>query len=140
MPCYEPLYARLIPGASATGKTKVVFDRKDHDSFYYKRIFPESQVSGLSIVPLPCSKCFGCKKERARQWSLRCVHEASDHEESSFVTLTFSDESFDRRGSRSVEKRDVQLFMKRLRKRFSDRRIRVFMFRSIVRKVVLIII
>lgn len=50
---------------------------------------------------------------RARQWSVRCVHESQLHEENSFVTLTYSDEHIPE--DWSVNVRDWQLFAKRLR-------------------------
>lgn len=73
---------------------------------------------------LPCGKCIGCRLERSRQWAMRCVHEASLYEDNCFITLTFNDEFLDPSGS--LVKRDFQLFMKRLRKRFSPRIIRFF--------------
>lgn len=63
---------------------------------------------------LPCGRCIGCKMERARQWGLRCVHEAKLWKSNYFVTLTYNDEFLPPGGSLSL--RDVQLFMKRLRK------------------------
>lgn len=47
------------------------------------------------------------------------MHEAALHPESSFVTLTYDDEHL---RSPSLEYRDFQLFMKRLRKRFGPTR------------------
>ncbi len=55
---------------------------------------------------------------------MRCVHEASLYEDNSFITLTYSDEFLPRGGS--LVKKHFQDFMKRLRKRFSDSRIRYF--------------
>ncbi|AXH73038.1 MAG: replication initiator protein [Microviridae sp.] len=52
--------------------------------------------------------------ERARQWGLRCLHEAKLWPHNQYVTLTYSDENLPPGGS--VCLRDVQLFMKRLRK------------------------
>lgn len=43
-------------------------------------------------IKLPCGRCIGCRLERARQWAIRCMHEASQHDENSFVTLTLKDE------------------------------------------------
>ncbi|AXH73142.1 MAG: replication initiator protein [Microviridae sp.] len=59
--------------------------------------------------------------ERSRQWAVRILHEAQLHDESCFVTLTYRDAPF------SLEYRDFQLFLKRLRKEFSPRTIRFFM-------------
>ena len=67
----------------------------------------------VRALDLPCGQCVGCRLERSRQWAVRCVHEASMHVDSSFVTLTYDDE---RLSSMSLVYRDFQLFMKRLRK------------------------
>lgn len=75
-------------------------------------------------MTLPCGQCVGCRLERSRKWAVRCFHEASLHDENSFVTLTYSPESVPVDGSLDV--RTFQLFMKRLRKKFSSSRIRFF--------------
>lgn len=67
-----------------------------------------------AAVELPCGKCIGCRLERARQWAVRLMHEAKEHELSAFVTLTYSPEKLP--ADRSVSVREFQLFMKRLRK------------------------
>lgn len=41
---------------------------------------------------LPCGKCIECRLEYARQWAVRCVHEAQMHSRNAFITLTYSDE------------------------------------------------
>lgn len=67
-------------------------------------------------LSLPCGQCIGCRLERSRQWAIRCVHEASLYERNCFITLTFAPEHLPKSGS--LDKRDFQLFMKRLRKRY----------------------
>lgn len=62
---------------------------------------------------LPCGKCLDCRLEYARQWAIRCVHEAQMHEKSCFVTLTYSDENLK---SPKLIYSDFQKFMKRLRR------------------------
>ena len=42
---------------------------------------------------LPCGQCIGCRLERSRQWAMRCVHEASMHQDNCFITLTYNDEN-----------------------------------------------
>lgn len=69
------------------------------------------------VLELPCGRCQGCRLERSRQDAVRCVHEASLHESNSFVTLTYDDQHLPPGGT--LVKRDWQLFMKRLRRRFS---------------------
>lgn len=131
MPCYEPIYGRLRQTPNGI-KGRAYFDGKDADMFKYAGKFPENQrVVGfpaemLLSIPFKCRKCYGCKKERARQWSLRCVHEASLYERNCFVTLTMSTDFIKSRGHWSVDRADVQKFLKRLRKRFKDVKIRVY--------------
>lgn len=62
---------------------------------------------------LPCGRCIGCKLDRARSWAVRITHESQLYASNRFVTFTYSDENLPK--SRSLEYRDFQLFMKRLR-------------------------
>ncbi|AJK28255.1 putative replication initiation protein [Eel River basin pequenovirus] len=52
--------------------------------------------------------------DKAKEWAIRCYHEAQLHEENSYVTFTYRDEDLPE--DRSVDVRHFQLFMKRLRK------------------------
>lgn len=111
MPCFSPMPGVRSSETNANGKRPV-------------RVFPRS--SGLGTVPgpdtfsLPCGQCIGCRLERSRQWAMRCVHEAKQHERNCWVTLTYNDRFLPRAPSGRVTlvKRDVQLFLKRLRRRF----------------------
>lgn len=62
-------------------------------------------------LQLPCGRCIGCRLSRSRSWAIRCMHESQMHRASSFVTLTYEHDYVP-----SLEYRDFQLFMKRLRK------------------------
>lgn len=66
--------------------------------------------------PLPCSQCIGCRLERSRQWATRCIHEATLHDRSCFVTLTYDQEHLPLDGGLDLE--HWPKFAKRLRKRF----------------------
>lgn len=63
---------------------------------------------------LPCGHCIECLKMRANVFAVRCSFEASLHSENCFLTLTYDDEHIP--ADKRVNKRDVQLFLKRLRK------------------------
>lgn len=76
-------------------------------------------------IKVACGECIGCKMEKARTWAIRCMHEASLHQDNSFVTLTYNDENMPDRAS--LDYSEFQLFMKRLRKRFSGKKIRFYM-------------
>lgn len=68
-------------------------------------------------VPIPCGKCIGCRLDRAKMWTTRCVLEARYHKYVYFITLTYSDNAlpFDKDGSAILVKKDLQDFFKRLR-------------------------
>lgn len=57
-------------------------------------------------------KCLPCRLNIAREKALRCIHEASTHEENIFLTLTYSDEHL---LSPKLQYKDWQDFAKRLR-------------------------
>lgn len=59
--------------------------------------------------------CIGCRMRRASDWSLRVMHEASMWPDNCFVTLTYGPGNLP--SGSSLEHRDFQLFMKRVRKR-----------------------
>lgn len=78
--------------------------------------------SGASLsgerMELPCGQCIGCRLERSRQWAMRCMHEAKLHDKNVVVTLTYDDGHLPDDGG--LVKRDLQLYMKRLRKEYGD--------------------
>lgn len=65
-------------------------------------------------LELPCGRCVGCRLDRAREWSIRITHEAQLHDSNLFVTLDYAPAHLPE--SHSLEYRDFQLFLKRLRK------------------------
>lgn len=97
MACYHPLAAYQLADKS------IVFSER-------------AGANVLRSLQLPCGQCVGCRLERSRQWAVRCVHEASQHAENAFITLTYDDEHLP--ADWSLEYGDYQRFMKRLRKRF----------------------
>ena len=109
MPCFSALQAyKLIGRKSSTGKSIIEFSKP--------------KFSPSIELELPCGQCIGCRLERSRQWAMRCVHEASLHEDNCFITLTFDNEHLDKRENPfSIDVRDFQLFMKRFRKRYNTK-------------------
>lgn len=73
-----------------------------------------------ATLTLACGRCTGCRVERARQWTVRVMHEASLYEENCFVTLTYAPEHLPADGSLRYRP-DFQNFLKRLRRHFSCR-------------------
>lgn len=76
----------------------------------------------LDGVPFPCGQCLACRINKRRIWTLRLVLERFMHSSSAFITLTYSDDNlpYTLDGLPTVCKRDLQLFIKRLRKKYGQ--------------------
>lgn len=79
---------------------------------------PEGKLKKWKVVP--CGKCVPCKRRRQAQWSFRLLQEQQHSFSAAFLTLTYSDENLTH-GELfpTLVKRDLQLFLKRLRKKQS---------------------
>lgn len=110
MPCFHPVTAFRSRDLNPTGKRSLVF----------------SADKGLigSELQIPCGGCIGCRIDRSSAWATRLMHEASWHEQRSFLTLTYDDLHLP--SDNSLDKTHFQLFMKRFRKRHGGK-IRYFM-------------
>lgn len=66
---------------------------------------------------VPCGKCEACKRRRQASWSFRLLNETRHSFSAAFLTLTYRDEELTH-GELfpTLVKRDLQLFLKRLRK------------------------
>lgn len=106
MTCFHPLTAfRELAANPDTGKRGLTFN-------------PTKSLIGVTApIRLPCGQCSGCRADRAHEWAMRCAHEAKAHlHNNCFLTLTYEDDQLPQNYSVSV--REMQLFIKRLRKRF----------------------
>lgn len=83
--------------------------------FFGKRAQELLEVYGdvHEVITLPCGKCVSCMLKRAEAWAIRCMHEASFFDASSFLTLTYDDAHLP--PNRTLVKEHVQGFLKRLR-------------------------
>ena len=106
MSCYYPISAW-----QCTDGTIVFDERRKHD------------IS--RSLNLPCGQCIGCRLERSRQWAMRCMHEAQLHQNNCFITLTYDDAHLP--SDQSLHYKDFQLFLKRLRKKYTGVQIRYYM-------------
>lgn len=116
MVCYHPLTAYQLKKSKPNGKKAIVFS-------------PPGIGQSYDVIQLPCGQCIGCRLERSRQWAIRCMHEASFHSSNCFLTLTYDDEHIrwsSITGEQTLFKRDLQLFMKRLRKYVFPLKVRFF--------------
>lgn len=97
--CTQPLRAYK----AATGR--LVFFKKTDKAYW------QEPYTGLAV---PCGHCILCRGEQARQTAVRIHHEAMEHEENSFITLTYNDANLPPHGSLNYP--DLVKFWKRLRK------------------------
>lgn len=101
MACYHPIimYRSRAGRNPKTGKWPLVSNSSQG-------------YSDLQVV-VPCGKCIGCRLDKSREWSIRCVNEASQHDKNCFITLTYDDDHLP--GDHSLHVEHFQKFMKRLR-------------------------
>lgn len=109
MPCYSPMKA-YRPLSNVDGG-RLVFN-------------PAKALNPDNPITLPCGQCVGCRIATSQEAATRCLHESQMHPENAFITLTFSDDHLPE--NYSIAKRDLQLFLKRLRKHCGKKKIRYF--------------
>lgn len=87
-------------------------------------LIPEELGGGLSFkkdygtgfIGVPCGKCRVCRKKKSREWGLRIDHESHFYPNRCvFLTLTYKPEALEGTDY-GLNYRDIQLFLKRLRK------------------------
>lgn len=83
-----------------------------HHKHYGYGLEELKQQYGDQLLLLPCGHCYSCAVDYSRHWANRIMLEAGLHQANSFLTLTYSSSNLPGR----LEKRPLQLFMKRLRK------------------------
>lgn len=104
MGCFSPLLAHRLDDGSVSFKAR---------------------AGEGDALRLACGKCIGCRIDRSKMWAIRCMHESSLYDDNCFITLTYNDEHLP--ANRSLDYTHFQKFMKRLRKRFPNRKIRFYM-------------
>jgi hypothetical protein len=70
------------------------------------------------IIEIPCGKCPNCADRRLAGWAFRLEQEYKIAHSANFLTLTYADkhQPYDCLGYPTIVKKDVQQFMKNLRK------------------------
>lgn len=137
MSCYHPIYAVKI-GVKENGKAdlKMLGYRPDDRETYIE--WHNHRYPRDALVPLPCGQCVGCRIDYSRQWANRCMLELGYHDSAWFCTFTYDDDHVPRTyypdpetgeaiPALTLQKRDFQLLMKRIRKKFDSDKIRFFM-------------
>lgn len=110
MACYHPITGYRSKALTSSGKRKLVFNIK--------------QAIDDGEVLISCGQCIGCRISYSKQWAIRCMHESSLYEENSFITLTYNPENLPY--PPSLDKSHFQLFMKRLRRKLKNKKIRYY--------------
>lgn len=75
-------------------------------------------------IKVACGKCFECLQKRSQEWAYRISLESSLYEHNCMITLTYSEANLPK--ASHLSKRDLQLFIKRLRKHLEPKKIRYF--------------
>ena len=122
MSCYHPLigYRSDTIGDNGKKKIKIISLREDETIDDFKNI-------GAFLIP--CGHCIGCRLDYSRRWADRMMLELEMAKKGLFVTLTYDDEHLhinDGSCYGTLDKRDCQLFMKRLRRAY-EHKIRFFL-------------
>ena len=123
--CTKPLVQIVSYGTMENGKLKKWFEtlkpleaREIWKPPYYK------------VQELPCGQCIDCRLKYSREWAFRCMCEAEQYEHNEMLTLTYNEENIPKNyqinpktgcvepGGGTLVKKDVQDFLKRLRKKY----------------------
>lgn len=128
MSCYHPMIGIPTGELTATGKKKLLI-KQIKDSRAVEKEIKENP----NAILIPCGKCVGCRLDYSKRWADRMCLELETAKKGIFVTLTYDNEHMPRINDNitgeevgTLDKRDLQLFLKRLRKHFSNIRIRFF--------------
>lgn len=128
MSCYHPLIAVPVEKTSED-KWKYLPQGLWSPEFQeFMRIKCHSELKP-DPVKIPCKRCIGCRLDYSRTWADRMILELDHHKgKAIFLTLTYDDEHLpvNEFGFSTLSKRDLQLFMKRLRRALPDREIRFY--------------
>ena len=98
-------------------------------SCIYPRTIRREIYGKVQGITIPCGKCVECLQRKRQEWVFRLLSELKDAQTCYFVTFTYDDEHLpkDDLGYYQLDKRDVQLFFKRLRKQYPENGIRYFL-------------
>lgn len=111
MSCYHPF--KLFDIGERTDKGKIKYKMLP---YYFDEVRKNNGTFTREFKVARCGKCIGCRLDNAREWAVRCALESRYHEYNYFITLTYEDNS-----NGSLDKADLQKFIKRIRKFISCR-------------------
>lgn len=146
MPCFHPMKGFQI-GLTRNGKPD--YKRVPFTAQSVQRVNGTWRASSerwyergadrivTDYIVMPCGQCIGCRMDKSREWADRLVLELQYHDSAYFVTFTYNNKHVPRRWyadpetgeafeSYSLEKRAIQLLMKRIRRTFPNDNIRYY--------------
>lgn len=81
-----------------------------------------SDEAKMSAIPHGCGRCLPCRINKARIWTNRLLLESMCHDENCFLTVTYNDDNY----PGELDKKEVQRYVKRIRRRIYPKGIRFF--------------
>lgn len=134
MSCYHPFKIFYTGHKTEKGKKEGIISFTDDDMEFYPLEQAEKRL-GHKIEPvkgfikidpnttrrylikydeIPCGVCLGCRLDKAGDWANRLLMEIKTQPNNNwFITITYNEEHY----PISLSKRDIQLFLKRIRKK-----------------------
>lgn len=97
---------------------RTAYHAAESDSNPMQCLTPLTLVRNKIREIVPCGKCNNCLSAKRTDWTFRLTQEMKQADSADFLTVTYSELTVPRNeetGLPEVRKRDVQLFMKRLR-------------------------
>lgn len=119
MQCEKPKFAYWNYFNKIDEKTGEVYKSKEL-KFSYD--LPDEKLLKYGVYIIPCGKCLSCQISKSNEYAVRAYLESKQYKNNCFVTLTYNNEKIPK--NRSLIKRDLQLFWKRLRKSLGGVKIR----------------
>lgn len=87
---------------------------------YMLKDWENKQYSELLVK---CGRCYDCKQERIRNWTYKIFLESMNYNKKCFITLTYKNV---RPNKNQLNKKELQNFIKRLRKHIEPEKIKIF--------------
>lgn len=137
--CEHPMYMRFSKAYPLEWKDLPEKWQKFHtkgrfvSNSEYKILEEMGLLNQENIIPIPCGYCAECRLHKARDFSTRAYMESLCHKENCFVTLTYRPKDLPTYSPHcenvyiktgNLIKRDMQLFFKRLIKKYPNKGIR----------------
>lgn len=126
MACYHPL-KRWVIGYDGRKQQEIA----KITSYNIKSVTNMRGYPVYNYQEIPCGKCIACRAEYTAQWATRCILEAKKYEHNEMLTLTYNEEHLPMSVGINTKtgeygpmptlvKKDVQDFLKRLRKKYQN--------------------